>query len=102
LQHVCSINAKCRISFANLTDIAAYFHNSTSRIYYNNIIDNIVGKQIPQFVQTRWSSYSTILHAVVNEWSEFINIFDFISNDPISSSESICGAMSHLKYFKTF
>ncbi|KAL4141564.1 hypothetical protein QTP88_004185 [Uroleucon formosanum] len=31
LQHGCSINAKCRIFFANLTGIAAYFHNSTSR-----------------------------------------------------------------------
>ncbi|KAL4141956.1 hypothetical protein QTP88_004495 [Uroleucon formosanum] len=64
LQHGCSINAKCRIFFANLTGIAAYFHNSTSR---TNFVDTIVGKRIPQFVQTRWSSRSKILHTIVNE-----------------------------------
>ncbi|KAL4152679.1 hypothetical protein QTP88_000512 [Uroleucon formosanum] len=57
LQHGCSINAKCRIFFANLT---------------------------------------------VNEWSGFINVFDCISKDPKSSSESICGAIGHFKNLKTF
>ncbi|CAI6376250.1 unnamed protein product [Macrosiphum euphorbiae] len=99
LQHGCSINAKCRIFFANLTGIAAYFHNSTSR---TNFVDTIVGKRIPQFVQTRWSSRSKILHTIVNEWSGFINVFDCISKDPKSSSESICGAIGHLKNLKTF
>ncbi|KAL4153064.1 hypothetical protein QTP88_000897 [Uroleucon formosanum] len=79
LQHGCSINAKCRIFFANLT-----------------------GKRIPQFVQTRWSSRSTILHTIVNEWSGFIDVFDCISKDPKSSSESICGAIGHFKNLKTF
>ncbi|KAL4149969.1 hypothetical protein QTP88_003820 [Uroleucon formosanum] len=99
LQHGCSINAKCRIFFANLTGIAAYFHNSTSR---TNFVDTIVGERIPQFVQTRWSSRSKILHTIVNEWSGFINVFDCISKDPKSSSESICGAIGHFKNLKTF
>ncbi|KAL4148801.1 hypothetical protein QTP88_002954 [Uroleucon formosanum] len=99
LQHGCSINAKCHIVFANLTGIAAYFHNSTSR---TNFVDTIVGKRIPQFVQTRWSSRSKILHTIVNEWSGFINVFDCISKDPKSSSESICGAIGHFKNLKTF
>ncbi|XP_025420925.1 zinc finger MYM-type protein 1-like [Sipha flava] len=99
LQHGCSINAKCRIFFANLTGIAAYFHNSTSR---TNFVDTIVGKRIPQFVQTRWSSRSKILQTIVNEWSGFINVFDCISKDPKSSSESICGAIGHFKNLKTF
>ncbi|KAL4120900.1 hypothetical protein QTP88_013509 [Uroleucon formosanum] len=99
LQHGCSINAKCRIFFANLTGIAAYFHNSTSR---TNFVDTIVGKRIPQFVQTRWSSRSKILHTIVNEWSGFINVFDCISKDPKSSSESICGAIGHFKNLKTY
>ena len=99
LQHGCSINAKCRIFFANLTGVAAYFHNSTSR---TNVVDNIVGKRITRFVQTRWSSRSKILYTIVNEWSGFINVFDFISKDPKSSSESICGAIVHLKNLKTF
>ncbi|KAL4120790.1 hypothetical protein QTP88_013411 [Uroleucon formosanum] len=99
LQHGCSINAKCRIFFANLTGIAAYFHNSTS---CTNFVDTIVGKRIPQFVQTRWSSRSKILHTIVNEWSGFINVFDCISKDPKSSSESICGAIGHFKNLKTF
>ncbi|KAL4127519.1 hypothetical protein QTP88_011686 [Uroleucon formosanum] len=99
LQHGCSINAKCRIFFANLTGIAAYFHNSTSR---TNFVDTIVGKRIPQFVQTRWSSRSKILHTIVNEWSGFINVFDCISKDPKSSFESICGAIGHFKNLITF
>ncbi|KAL4091880.1 hypothetical protein QTP88_026492 [Uroleucon formosanum] len=99
LQHGCSINAKCRIFFANLTGIAVYFHNSTSR---TNFVDTIVGKRIPQFVQIRWSSRSKILHTIVNEWSGFINVFDCISKDPKSSSESICGAIGHFKNLKTF
>ncbi|KAL4149716.1 hypothetical protein QTP88_003593 [Uroleucon formosanum] len=99
LQHGCSINAKCHIVFANLTGIAAYFHNSTSR---TNFVDTIVGKRIPQFVQTRWSSRSKILHTIVDEWSGFIDVFDCISKDPKSSSESICGAIGHFKNLKTF
>jgi len=55
LQHGCSINAECRIFFANLTDITTYFHNSTS---HTNVVENIIGKQNPQFVQTRWYSRS--------------------------------------------
>ncbi|KAE9522954.1 hypothetical protein AGLY_016585 [Aphis glycines] len=89
----------CRIFFANLTGVATYFHNSTS---CTNVVDNIVGKRIPQFVQTRWSSRSKILHTIVNEWFGFINVFDFISKDPKSTSESICGAIGHLKNLKTF
>jgi len=99
LQQGCSVNVKCRIFFANLTGIAAYFHNCTSRI---NIVDDIVGKPIPQFAQTRWSSKSKILHILVNEWFGFIKVFDFISKDPNSSSESICGAIGHLKTVKSF
>ncbi|XP_050060818.1 zinc finger MYM-type protein 1-like [Aphis gossypii] len=99
LQHGCSINTKCRIFFANLTGIFTYFHDSTSR---TNIVDNILGKRIPQFVQSRWSSRSKILSTLVHEWSGFINVFNFISNDPTSSSESICGAIGHLKNLKTF
>lgn len=49
--------------FADLTGIAAYFHNSISHI---NAVDNIIEKRIRQFVQIRWSSQSKILHTVVN------------------------------------
>jgi len=58
LQHGCSANTKCHVFFANVTGISAYFHNSTSR---SNVVDTIIGKRVPQFVQTRWSSRSKIL-----------------------------------------
>ncbi|CAI6360376.1 unnamed protein product [Macrosiphum euphorbiae] len=99
LQQGCSVNAKCRIFFANLTGIVAYFHNSTSRI---NVVNNIIEEPIPQFAQSRWPSESTILHILVNEWLGFINVFDFIINDPNSSNESICGAIGLLKTIKSF
>jgi len=66
LLHSCRLNAKCRLFFANLTAFAAYFLNSIS---HSNVVYNIVGKRIPQFVQTRWSSRSTILYIAVIEWS---------------------------------
>lgn len=99
LQNGCSMNSKCRIFFANVTGLSAYFHNSTSRI---NVVDNIIGKRIPQFVQTRWSSRSKILNLLVNEWSNFITVFDTIRDDPKSSSESIFGATGHSKNLKSF
>lgn len=99
LQHGCSLNEKCRIFFANMTGISAYFHNSTSR---TNVADELIGKRVPQFVQTRWSSRSKILHLLVNEWSKFQTVFETIINNPNSSSESICGAIGHSKNLKSF
>jgi len=99
LQQSCCINVKCRIFFANLTGIASYFHNSTLRI---NVVNNIIGKSIPQYAQTKWTSQSKFVHILVNEWSGFINVFNIISKDPNSSSESICGAIGHLKNLKSF
>lgn len=68
----------------NFTGVDAYFHNFTSYI-------NVVGKQIPQFVQVKRSSWSKILHTLVNEKFGFINVFDSISNDPKLSSKLIVG-----------
>lgn len=99
LQHGCSLNDKCRIFFANMTGISAYFHNSTSR---TNVADELIGKRVPQFVQTRWSSRSKILHLLVNEWSKFQTVFETIINNPNSSAESICGAIGHTKNLKSF
>jgi len=78
LQHGCSANTKCRVFFANMTGISAYFHNSTSR---SNVVDTIIGKRVPQFVQTRWSSRSKIINLVVDKWKEFQNVFEVIIND---------------------
>jgi hypothetical protein len=50
LQHNCNNNEKCRIFFANMTGISAFFHDST---YRSNVIDSIIGKRIPQLFQTR-------------------------------------------------
>jgi hypothetical protein len=82
-----------------MTGISKYFHNSTSR---TNVVDIVVGKCIPQFVQTRWSSRSKILHLLVNEWSKFKTVFETIINDPKSSDESICGATGYSKTLKSF
>jgi|UniRef100_A0A2S2R1V3 hypothetical protein len=90
LQNGCNMNSKCRIFFVNLTDISAYFHSSTSLI---NVIDSVVGKRIPQFGQTRWSSRSNILNLLFNEWLNFITVFETIIIDRKSSAESICGSI---------
>ncbi|XP_050064957.1 zinc finger MYM-type protein 1-like [Aphis gossypii] len=99
LQHGCSANTQCRIFFANMTGISAFFHNSTSR---TNVVDAIVGKRIPQFVQTRWASRSKILNLVVDKWDEFKKVFEHIIKDSNSSSESICGSIGHLNNLKKF
>ncbi|XP_022169025.1 zinc finger MYM-type protein 1-like [Myzus persicae] len=99
LQHGCSANTQYRIFFANMNGISAFFHNSTSR---TNVVDAIVGKRIPQFVQTRWTSRSIILNLVVDKWDEFKKVFEHIIKDSNSSSESICGSTGHLKNLKKF
>lgn len=97
LQHGCSGNDV--IFFANMAGISAYFHNSTS---CTNVADEVIGKRVPQFVQTRWSSRSNILHLLVNEWSKFQTVFETIISNPNSSAESICGAIGHIKSLKSF
>jgi len=99
LQHGCNSNKTCRIFFANITGISAFFHNSTSR---TNVVDSIIGKRIPQFVQTRWASRSKIIHLLVKEWISFKEVFEAIINDPKSSSDSICGSVGHLKNLQSF
>lgn len=99
LQYGCNNNQECRIFFANMTGIGAYFHNSTFR---TNVVDSIIGKRVPQFVQTRWASRSKILHLIVKEWKNFKIVFETIINDPKSSAESICGSTGHLKSLKCF
>lgn len=84
LQYGCNSNEECRIFFANMTGISAYFHNSTSR---TNVIDTTVGKRLPQFVQTRWASRSKILNLVVDNWKEFQTVFNIIIKGPKSTSE---------------
>ncbi|XP_025414193.1 zinc finger MYM-type protein 1-like [Sipha flava] len=99
LQNGCNMNSKCRIFFANVTGILAYFHSSTS---LTNVVDSTVGKHIPQFGQTRWFSYSKILNLLVNEWPNIITVFETISINPKSSAESIRGAIGHSKNLKSF
>lgn len=50
---------------------------------------------------TRWSSRSIMLCTIVNEWPGpgFIQVFEFINEDPKSLSESI---QNHLKNLKPF
>lgn len=99
LQHGCNSNKPCRIFFATLTGISAFFHNSTS---CTNVVDSIVGKRIPQFVQTRWASRSKILNLLVKEWINFKAVFEAIINDPQSSADSICRSVGHIKNLKSF
>lgn len=99
LQHGCSANTQCRIFFANITGISSFFHNSTAR---TNVVDSIIGKRMPQFVQTRWASRSKILHLLVDKWNEFKTVFEIIINNSNSSPESICGSIGHLKNLKSF
>ncbi|XP_025192174.1 uncharacterized protein LOC112592365 [Melanaphis sacchari] len=99
LQHGCNSNKTCRIFFANIIGISAFFHNSTSR---TNVVDSIIGKRIPQFVQTRWASRSKIVHLLVKEWINFKAVFGAIINDPKSSADSICGSEVMPEVYKLF
>jgi len=77
-----------------------FFCNSTS---CTNVVDAIVGKRIPQFVQKRWASRSKILNLVVDKWDKFKTVFEhIIINDSNSSFESICGSTGHLNNLKKF
>ncbi|KAL4143908.1 hypothetical protein QTP88_006162 [Uroleucon formosanum] len=95
-EHLTGLQARVKEVAPN----ALFTHCLAHRL--NLVLQHGCRKRIPQFVQTRWSSRSKILHTIVNEWSGFINVFDCISKDPKSSSESICGAIGHFKNLKTF
>ncbi|KAJ8916419.1 hypothetical protein NQ315_014630 [Exocentrus adspersus] len=62
LQQSCIGISKCRIFFANVSGVPAFFHHSAKRTH---VADAIIGKRIPQAVATRWSSNSKILNVIV-------------------------------------
>ena len=58
--------SKCRIFFANINGIPAFFHHSAKRTY---ILTSTSAKQIPTVTETRWSSNSKLLKVTVQDWS---------------------------------
>jgi hypothetical protein len=54
----------CRIFFATLTSIPAFFNQSAKRTF---VLDSVIGKRIPKSCETRWASRSKIIHIVDSE-----------------------------------
>jgi hypothetical protein len=77
LQQGTNCISKCRIYFATLLVIPAFFHQSPKRTF---ILNNIHGKRVPRAVETRWCTRSKIVHLVADEWMNFINVFEEIKN----------------------
>lgn len=99
LLHAFSTNSMCRIFFAKLSGMSSYFVESISR---SEIVNCIIRKQFPQLDQTDWASYTKMLHSIVDEQTGLIAVFEFITQDPKSSAESICGAVHNLETLKSF
>jgi hypothetical protein len=77
LQQGTNCISKCRIYFATVLGIPAFFHQSPKRTF---ILNNIHGKRVPRAVETRWCTRSKIVHLVADEWMNFINVFEEIKN----------------------
>jgi hypothetical protein len=89
----------CRIFFATLTSIPAFFNQSAKRTF---VLDSVIGKRIPKSCETRWASRSKIIHIVASEWNNLISVFSRIFDDQSSGAESINGARGYLKHFQNF
>jgi hypothetical protein len=89
----------CRIFFATLTSIPAFFNQSAKRTF---VLDSVIGKRIPKSCETRWASRSKIIHIVDSEWNNLISVFSRIIDDHSSGAESINGAQDYLKHFQNF
>jgi hypothetical protein len=89
----------CRIFFATLTSIPAFFNQSAKRTF---VLDSVIGKRIPKSCETRWASRSKIIHIVDSEWNNLISVFSRIIDDHSSGAESINGAQGYLKHFQNF
>lgn len=96
-----SINSisQCRIFFATLTSIPAFFHSSAKR---TKIADSIIDKRIPSGIDVRWSSHGKVLKLVVENWVGMKIIFQTIIDDPTSDDKSILQARGYLKDFNSF
>lgn len=73
LQQSVSNIAKCRIFFANVNGIPAFFHHSSKRTF---IADTITGRRIPTAGDTRWTSSSKILNVIHTEWDRLKQTFE--------------------------
>jgi hypothetical protein len=77
LQQGTNCISKCRIYFATLLVIPAFFHQSPKRTF---ILNNIHGKRVPRAVETRWCTRSKIVHLVADEWNFINEEFEEIKN----------------------
>ncbi|XP_050302372.1 zinc finger MYM-type protein 1-like [Anthonomus grandis grandis] len=73
LQDGCKSIKECRIFFATLSGIPNFFHQSAKRTV---VADNLIGKRIPSFCETRWASRSKIVLLLTNEYLNFISVFE--------------------------
>ncbi|XP_050315519.1 zinc finger MYM-type protein 1-like [Anthonomus grandis grandis] len=99
LQDGCKSIKECPIFFATLSGIPNFFHQSAKRTV---VADNLIGKRIPSFCETRWASRSKIVLLLTNEYLNFISVFENIMNDRSSGMVSINSAKGFLKSFLEF
>lgn len=66
------------------------FHNSSK---CTAVLDKIVGKRIPTASDVRWSSNARILKTVSSQRENIITVCNDIEEDPLSSPESMNGAI---------
>lgn len=82
LQDAATKIKECRIFFANVSGISAFFSNSTKRM---KVLDEISGRRLPSGSNTRWNFKSRTIEAVINHKSQLIEVFDtFVNSDEFS------------------
>lgn len=99
LQQSCYNISRCRIFFANVSGLPAFFHHSAKRTY---TADSVMGRRLPTTVVTRWSSYSRIVSIINNEWESLKQVFEAIINEGGSDQVTLRQCDGFLKNFADF
>lgn len=101
LQNSVASIQECKIFFATISGISAFFSKSTKR---TNILDSICGRRIPRNVQTRWNFNSRIVNTVLVYRNELPETFEEItqSADFAKDSVTIREAIGYINFLNEF
>lgn len=91
--------SKCRIFFASITGIPSFFHSSAKRSY---ALASTSARRMPTITETRWSSNSKLISAIVQDWQKLKEVFENIVTSEESDRNSVQLARGFLRDMNDF
>lgn len=91
---------ECKIFFATISGMSAFFSVSTKRNY---ALNEIVKKKFPKLATTRWNYSSRIINTITNERQLLCEFFESIIDNPENwDNDTISMAKGYSKFFEEF